>query len=64
MSFLLFEIWAEEDDGHLELIETTASQSEAFKIAQQCLSEGYFSAEVLQETEEGDSVLIKRFDHI
>jgi hypothetical protein len=62
MNYLLFEVWAEEDDGHLELIETTASQREAFEIAEQCLGEGYLAVEVLQETEEGDSELVKRFE--
>jgi hypothetical protein len=59
---MLFEVWAEDQDGHNELLDTTASQKEAFEIAKQCLAEGYIYIEVLQETEEGESVLIKQFN--
>ena len=62
MNYMLFEVWAEDQDGHNELLDTTASQKEAFEIAKQCLAEGYIYIEVLQETEEGESVLIKQFN--
>ena len=61
MNYMLFEVWAEDQDGHNELLDTTASQKEAFEIAKQCLAEGYAYVEVLQETEEGESILIKQF---
>ena len=62
MNYMLFEVWAEDEDGHNELLDTTASQKEAFEIAKQCLAEGYVYVDVLQETEEGESTLIKRFN--
>jgi len=61
MGYLLYEIWAEDDTGQHELIDTTASQKEAFEIAKQSLIEGYMSATVYQENEDGDSVAIKQF---
>ena len=62
MSFLLFEVWAEDDDGHEELIETTASQTEAFKLAEQIVMDGAFAATVYQETDGGDTIEIQRFE--
>lgn len=60
--FMLFEIWAEEEDGHQELLETTASQSEAFKIAEQAVLDGAYATIVLQETDDGDLKEIQRFE--
>lgn len=62
MSYLLFEVWSEDIDGHQELVDTTASSTEAYKIAQSALSEEYPVAFILQETEDGDSEFIKRFE--
>jgi hypothetical protein len=62
MNYLLFEIWSEDEIGHQELVDTTASRTEAFAIAEQCLGEGFLAATVYQETEDGDSKLIKRFE--
>jgi hypothetical protein len=62
MSFLLFEVWAEDDDGHEELIETTASQTEAFALAEQIVMDGAFAATVYQEDDSGDSIEIQRFE--
>jgi hypothetical protein len=62
MSYLLFEVWSEDENGHQELIDTTASNTEAFKLAQSVLSEEYPVAFVLQETEDGDSKFVKRFE--
>jgi hypothetical protein len=63
MSYMLFEIWAEDDIGHQELIDTTASQKEAFDLAKKSLDEGYVAAIVYQENEDGESVAIKRFQN-
>jgi hypothetical protein len=63
MSYLLFEVWAEDETGQPELIDTTASQKEAFDLAKQSLEEGYLAVTVYQENEEGDSVLIKQFQN-
>jgi hypothetical protein len=63
MTYMLYEVWAEDEDGHNELLETTASQKEAFEIAQSSLSDGYLSSTVYQETDDGDPVLIKTFQN-
>ena len=60
---MLYEVWAEDEDGHNELLETTASQKEAFEIAQSSLSDGYISSAVYQETDDGDPILIKTFQN-
>lgn len=61
MSYMLFEVWAEDDTGQQELIDTTASQKEAFDLAKKSIDQGFISATVYQENEEGDSVVIKQF---
>jgi hypothetical protein len=61
--YMLFEVWAEEEDGHQELVDTTASETEAVKIAKQAILDGSFAAVVLQETEDGDLKEIKRFEN-
>jgi hypothetical protein len=63
MTYMLYEVWAEDEDGHNELLETTASQKEAFEIAQSSLSDGYISSAVYQETDDGDPILIKTFQN-
>lgn len=62
MNWELYEVWAEDNDGHEELIETTKSRSQAFKLAQQTLSEGYVASIVYLENEEGDLEEVKRFE--
>jgi hypothetical protein len=62
MSYLLFEIWSEDEIGHQDLVDTTASKTEAFAIAEQCLGEGFVAAIVYQEDETGESKLIRRFE--
>jgi len=63
MTYMLYEVWAEDEDGHNELLETTASQKEAFEIAQSSLIDGYVSSSVYQETDDGDPILIKTFQN-
>ena len=60
MSFTLYEVWAEDETGQEELIDTTASKTEALKIAQQCLDGGSIVALVYQETEDGENKEIAR----
>jgi hypothetical protein len=60
--FELYEIWAEDEIGQQELIETTQSRTQALEIAQAQLEIGFLAAVVYQETEEGDTVEIKRFE--
>lgn len=59
---MLFEIWAEDEDGRQELIETTASETEAFKIAEQAILEGAFASVVMKEDEFGDLNEVQRFE--
>ncbi len=63
MTYMLYEVWAEDEDGHNELLDTTASQKEAFEIAKSSLNDGYISAVVYQENEDGESVPIKTFQN-
>jgi hypothetical protein len=62
MSYMLYEVWAEAEDGIEDLMGTTASQAEAFKIAEQAIIDGALSATVFQETEDGDAIEIQRFE--
>lgn len=62
MSFLLFEVWAEDDDGHEELIETTASKAAASEIAEQAVLDGAFAATVYQEVDGSDAIEVERFE--
>lgn len=62
MSFTLYEVWAEDEDGLEELIDTTASKTEAFKIAEQVVMDGAAASVVYQETEDGDSIEVQRFE--
>ncbi len=59
MSYELYEVWAESDDGHEELIETTKSLKEARILAKQALEE-FPAAIIYKETEEGDTDVIER----
>ena len=62
MSFQLYEVWTEDDDGHQELLETTASLTGAKKIAQKAIEDGAYSATIYQETEDGDTKEIQRVE--
>ena len=64
MNWELYEVWAEDDDGQEELIETTNSRKQAFEIAQTQLDLGYIASIVYLENEEGDLEKVKRFEHI
>jgi hypothetical protein len=59
--FELYEIWAQEEDGHEELIDTTPSRTQAFEIAQSTIGLGYLAVVVFQENEIGELEEIKRF---
>jgi hypothetical protein len=63
MNWELYEVWAEDEDGHEELIDTTNSRSQAFKLAQDTLAEGYITSIVYLENEEGDLEKVKRFEN-
>lgn len=59
MSWELYEVWAEDDDGHEELVDTTRSLKEARVLAQKALSD-YPISIIYKETEDGDIVEFER----
>jgi hypothetical protein len=63
MNWELYEIWAEDEAGQEELIETTNSRKQAFELAQAQLDLGYIASIVYLENEEGDLEKVKRFEH-
>jgi hypothetical protein len=63
MNFELYEVWAVDEAGHEELVETTSSRKEALEIAEANLGLGFMEAIVYQEDENGDLHEIKRFNH-
>ena len=63
MNWELYEVWAEDEAGQEELIETTNSRKQAFEIAQTQLDLGYIASIVYLENEEGELEKIKRFEH-
>ena len=63
MNWELYEVWAEDEAGQEELIETTNSRKQAFEIAQAQLDLGYIASIVYLENEEGDLEKVKRFEH-
>lgn len=54
MSYELYEVWAEDDDGYEELIDTTKSFKEAKELAVKTL-EDYPVAIIYEENDDGDS---------
>jgi hypothetical protein len=62
MTWELYEVWAEDDIGHQELIETTKSLKEARAIAQTTLID-YPTAVIYKETEDGDTTEIERLTY-
>jgi hypothetical protein len=63
MNWELYEVWAEDDAGQEELIETTNSRKQAFEIAQTQLDLGYIASIVYLENEDGELEKVKRFEH-
>jgi hypothetical protein len=62
MNWELYEVWAVDESGHEELIDTTKSRKEAYSLAEQTLNEeGYVKTIVYLENEEGDLEEVKRF---
>lgn len=56
---MLYEVWAITDEGHEELIGTTASRTEANKMAEQTLSD-FEESWILEENSAGDIKEISR----
>jgi hypothetical protein len=63
MNFELYEVWAMDEAGHEELVETTSSRKQALEIAEANLGLGYMETIVYQEDENGDLHEIERFGH-
>jgi hypothetical protein len=53
VAYELYEIWAEDESGHQELIETTGDRRQAFRIAEKTKEPG-ITVVIYQETESGD----------
>lgn len=61
MSWELYEVWASNENGHEELINTTKSHKEAKQLAKRALGEGFFEAWIYRETDDGDFEEIERY---
>jgi hypothetical protein len=60
MTWELYEVWFEDDDGHEELIDTTRSLKEANILAKKAIDDGAVLAIIYQETEDGEQKEISR----
>jgi len=60
-NWVQYEVWAEDDNGHQELIETTASRKEALSVAQRAFNEGLGIVTVHEESSDGNYETIKEF---
>jgi hypothetical protein len=60
MTWELYEVWAEDEDGHEELIDTTRSHKEAKDLAKKALNEGAVESWINRETGTGDFDEIER----
>jgi hypothetical protein len=61
MNWELYEVWAEDDIGHQELVDTTKSLKEAQTLAKLKIEEeGVEAVFIFQETEDGDLKEIER----
>lgn len=54
MTWELYEVWAEDENGHEELVEATKSLKEANILAQKTLEEGAEVVRIFKENEDGD----------
>lgn len=62
MNFELYEVWAVDEAGHEEILETTSSKKEAEEIAEVSLGLGYFQTVIYRENENGDLDEVDRFE--
>jgi hypothetical protein len=56
MSFMFYEVWASDEDGHNELIGTTSSEANAMKMAEESLANNdqFLESWVFKENDLGD----------
>ena len=59
MTWELYEVWTEDDDGHEELVDTTKSLKEARILAKKALAD-FPCAVIYKETENGDTEEFER----
>lgn len=52
MKWEQYEVWAEDQDGREELVDTTKSLKEAKSLAQKTLNNGFISVKIIRETDE------------
>lgn len=62
MSYILFEVWEEDEIGHQELIETTASEKQAREIAEGLLGQGALAVVIYKDTDGVDTEEIARIE--
>jgi hypothetical protein len=62
MNFELYEVWAVDEAGHEEILETTSSKKEAEEIAEASLGLGYLETVIYRENENGDLDEVQRFE--
>ena len=62
MSFMFYEVWAVDGDGHEELVGSTASRTDAQKMAHSALedNEHFDNVWIGEENEQGDVTEIDR----
>ena len=62
MSFMFYEVWAVDEDGHEELVGSTSSKTDAQKMAHTALEENeqYLEIWIGEENDEGDLEEIDR----
>ena len=59
MTWELYEVWCEDDDGYEEIVDTTKSLKEARELATKTLDD-FPVAIIYQETEDGDQEEVER----
>jgi len=62
MTWELYEVWAEDDLGHEDLVDTTPSLKEARKIADTAIDEGAVRAKILKESPDGDFEVVEEIE--
>lgn len=52
MSWEQYEVWAEDEEGREELVETTKSLKEAKALAQKTLNSGLMAVKIMRESDD------------
>lgn len=60
MTWELYEVWAVDEDGHEDLIDTTKDLKEARQLASLNLDEGVRECVIYKENEDGDLIEVQR----